>query len=178
MSGHAGDGVVYDNNVGNSLVVCNIHKTCNAGMHECGVADNGYTLVSLAANLGKAVKCGNGCAHAKRGVHACKRCRRAESVASNIAAYVQTTLFEEVENASVGTSGAKHRRSYGDIVFKRVALILFAKKKLGNKLLRELSADGEYIFTVALDSHSLDVCFNDGIKLFYNDNTLVLCREV
>ena len=56
MAGHAGDGVVQDDDRGVGLVIGDVGQAGHAGVHEGGVSDNRHILVLFSANLSRAVE--------------------------------------------------------------------------------------------------------------------------
>ena len=61
MTGHTGNGVIYDNNGSIGLVVSHVDQAGHTGMHEGGIADHGHGVAvsSTLQCLGKTMGTGN-----------------------------------------------------------------------------------------------------------------------
>ena len=82
MAGHAGYGVVENNNSGIGFVVGNVYKARNAGVHKRGITYNGnrLALALFTERLVEAVKSRDRRAHADRAVHRAERSGRSDTV--------------------------------------------------------------------------------------------------
>lgn len=177
---HTCDAVVENNVGGIAAVVYHVHKACKTAVHECGVTDYGNVLVSLTANCCCAVERGDGCAHAVNCVDCGKRSNCAESVATDVTGNAELQLGESVEHTSVRATGAKYRRTGRNRRADLAVVRLNAEKTCAEKLFGVFVAEGKNAVSLAyyINSKCAAVVFDNGIKLFNNDNCFMLCGEV
>ena len=95
VAGHAGDGVIKNDDGGVGLVVGDVDEARDAGVHEGAVADDGHGLPLhlAAAGLVEAVEAGDGGAHADGGVDGAEGGHRAQGVAADIAQHRELQLI-------------------------------------------------------------------------------------
>ena len=174
VSCHAGNGVVEYDNGRVGTVVCDIDKTGNARMHKRGVADDsyGFGLGVFAACFVKAVKSGNGCAHAKNGVKGVERLLSAESIAADVAENGYFILGEGVEQTSVGTTGAHYGRTHRQLSGFCGKFRCRNSENVADGLLRKLTDAGEQVMSLNVKTQCAAMAFDDAVKLFNDDNAL------
>lgn len=109
VTGHAGDGVIGNDNRADGAIVCHVEKSGETAVAEGGVAENCncFLCLLMTACLFHAVCHSDGCTHAYACVNSAERRQRTESVAADIGTYREFELAEYVIKAPVRAAGAE-----------------------------------------------------------------------
>ena len=170
MAGHAGDGVVQNDDGGIGLVVGRVDEARDTGVHEGGVPDDGHRppLALAAAHLVEAVQSGDGRAHADGGVHGSQRSHRAQRVAADIPQNGEVVLFQRVEQPAVRASGAHDRGPGRDGLIQPDAGAVFMGQLCRHFVLTQLVDAGEIRLSGAGQSQIAAIVFDEAVQLLHH----------
>ena len=73
-----------------------------------------FFSASSASGLVVAMQSGNGSAHADAGIHGAQGSGSTQGIAADVAAHINFCALEGIEQATVRTSAAHHRRTAGN----------------------------------------------------------------
>ena len=145
MAGHAGGGVVQNNDGGVALVVGDVGQAGHAGVHEGGVPQHrhGLALAGLAQGLVKAVDGAHRGPHALAGLNGVEGLVGRQGVAADVPQYRDLVLGQGVEQPPVGTSGAQHRGTGGHRLVQGHPGFGGLSQLFGHQALGELPDEGQ-----------------------------------
>ena len=174
VTGHAGDGIIQNNHRRVGIVIGNVDKPGNTGMHEGRVADNRDGAVVAGAFVGfvKAMQARHGSTHTNGGVNGGQRRHRAQGVTADVSVHGEFVLFQGVEQAAVGTPRAHDRRAHGDGFVEGCAAGFFHAKFLGYEVLAEFAHAAEQFFALDLQTDVAAMGFDDAVELLDNNHPL------
>ena len=110
MSGHGSDAVIQHDQLGRTLVIDHIDQAGDPGMEEGGIAQHAHDFF-LFAGLFHAVSDRKAAAHAETGIGPVEGREHAQRVAADVTGHDHIKLAQRIEQRSVGTARAEHRRS-------------------------------------------------------------------
>ena len=179
VAGHAGDGVVQDNHRGVAPVIGNICNAGDARVGEGGVADHRHAvlLVLRAAGQVKAMEAGTGRAHADVQIQGVEGGHDPKGVAADIPVDHALIFGQGVEHTPVGTSGAHHRGTAGDVVLQGQGGLGVPAQTLGNAALGQLVHQGNDLLAGDVHADPAAVGLDDGLQLFHHQNLVHLGSE-
>ena len=180
MTGHAGDGVIGNDNRADGAIVCHVEKSGEAAVAEGGVAENcnGFLCLLMTACLFHAVCHSDGCTHTYACVNSAERRQRTESVAADIGTYREFELSEYVIKTPVRAAGAEYGGTHGNALSVHGTCFLFAVKLVCNLARKKLTLNAGAIFAAALDAPRLDGVLIEGLHILNYIESVNACCEL
>ena len=168
MAGHAGNGVIHDDNGGDALVIGDVDQSGDAGMHKGGISDDRHRIFGAVNTPGlvKTVKAGDGSAHANGGIHREERRGSAQGIAADVAADHDAQFMQHIEYPSVRQPGHMTGGRIGTSSSKVSKGFSVPEQDLGHNALGKLPDEREHVLAVAGDAQTFDMGLDDGIQLF------------
>ena len=181
MSRHTCDRVIENENGIDPLVINNVNKSGNAGVHKGRVTNNRHKLACklFALHLCHTVCRADRCTHANGGVNCRKRCNCTKGVASDVARNGNTQFVEHIEGSAVRTSCTHNGGTTGNLLFKRNKLCgIYAQNSLFDHRGGIFAKHGEKFFTLDVNAHRAAGILNKWIQLFNNVNGFALGGKI
>ena len=184
MTGHGGVVVIHQDHDAAAVVVDHVGQCGQTGMPEGTVTDGAHAVLG---QVGKAhaVQLADGSAHAAHGVLGLEGRLGTQVVAADIAGAGDVMLLEDIVSASVGAAGAQNGVTAGQvlhfldivgtgILIQDAVLQTDVQQTIGQQLI----ASGEQLLTYAVNTHGLDLLFDNGIQLLDDVDLVHLGGEV
>ena len=192
VSRHRGGAVVKDDYRDVRSLIDGVDYSRNAGVEECGVADEGETLCSGLRER-EPLRDGDARSHAEAGIHHIERRGVAERITADVAAVnglfaVLCRHLRLVERGAVRAAGAEHRRAHGKRR-QRLGLRIFGlyaeigEQGLFDKFERIFAVPGHVASAFAEDrplagGGDEKLLLDDGVQLFDDEHRVDLIKKI
>ena len=170
MAGHAGNAVIQHAGDHAAVVVDDLRSAGHAAVEEGGVAhdaEDGLIGDALPLKaLGNTHAGGEACAHAHHGIHAVQRGGAAQRIAADVAGDdIVFVLGQGIEEATVGTSRAKGRRTAGRGHIGLAEICFLTQHPLPQQLGIQLVQKARQFLAHTGDAGGLDLILHKGFQL-------------
>ena len=180
VAGHAGDGVIQDDDSGKPLVVDGVDEAGDAAVDKGAVPNDPYRLPGLLRpGLQKPVEAGNRSPHAEGDVHGGKGRQAPQGVAADVPKDGEPQLVEGVEQPPVGTAGTEDGRTYRQLPrILAASLRLPAGELLADQVLAQLPNSPKQLLAPDRDADGGAVAFNHRVQLLRHNHLIHRLRKV
>ena len=149
-------------------------------MHEGRVAQHGHglALALFRQGLVEAVDRADGGPHTFAGLNGIQRLVGGQGVAADVAQHRDLVLGQGVEQAAVGTSGAQHGGTAGDVLPQAHPGLAGLAQLFGHETLGELALQRQHVLAQHVQTQGPAVVLDHGVQLLQDQDLVHLGGKV